>query len=60
MNLSTVYTITGPSSMFGAGQTLRRFTSVSAFDAYVNTVRSAGFLVVFSTPFSADITRPLC
>jgi hypothetical protein len=46
--------------MFGAGARLKEFTSVSAFDSYVQHVRRAGFVVTFSTPFNAAITRPLC
>ena len=55
-----VYTITGPAGMFGAGARLKEFTSVSAFDSYVQHVRRAGFVVTFSTHFNAAITRPLC
>lgn len=60
MTFPRVYTITGPAGMFGAGAGRKEFTSVSAFDAYVQHVRRAGFVVTFSTPFSAAISRPLC
>ena len=35
------------------------FTSVQAFDGYVQTLRAKGYLVTFSNPFSATVARPL-
>lgn len=54
-----VYTITGPASMFGAGITSKTFTSESVFDGYIRHVRQAGYVVTFSGPFAASISRPL-
>lgn len=54
-----VYVITAPLGMFGAGETRKQFTSVTAFDAYVKHVRRAGLVVTFSTPFVAAVSRPV-
>lgn len=54
-----VYAITGPVGMFGAGVCRKEFISVAAFDSYIQHIRRAGYVVTFSTPFNADIARPL-
>ncbi len=35
------------------------FTSVQAFDGYVQALRANGYLVTFSNPFCATVARPL-
>lgn len=35
------------------------FTSVQAFDGYIQTLRSSGYLVTFANPFCATVSRPL-
>ncbi len=35
------------------------FTSVQAFDGYIQALRLNGYLVTFSNPFCATVARPL-
>ena len=42
-----------------APHTCKLFTSVQAFDGYVQHLSRAGYLVTFSNPFSATVARPL-
>jgi len=46
-----------PRGMLAFGRTVKPFTSVDAFDAYVRHVRQAGYLVTFTTPFAATVER---
>ena len=42
-----------------APHTCKLFTSVQAFDGYVQHLRRAGYLVTFSNPFRATVALPL-
>ena len=46
-----------PVGMLAFGHTVKRFSSPDAFEAYVRCMREAGYLVTFSTPFSATLER---
>lgn len=58
MPAQRIYTITGPASFFERGASARTF-QVAAFDGYVRFLRNAGYIVTFSDPWNAAISRPL-
>lgn len=47
-----------PPGMLAHGHTIKRFTSVHAFDGYVQALRGFGYLVTFSSPFTATVEAP--
>lgn len=59
MPAQRIYTITGPASFFERGASARTFREFAAFDGYVRFLRSAGYIVTFSDPWNAAISRPL-
>lgn len=37
----------------------KRFTSVQAFDGYIQMLRTKGYVVTFANPFCVTVARPL-
>ena len=44
-----------PPGMLAQGHTIKRFTSVDAFDGYVGELRARGLVVRFDSPFAATV-----
>lgn len=60
MSAATVartWSVRCPVGMLAFGHTVKPFTSVDAFEAYVRCMREAGYLVTFTTPFAATVER---
>ena len=54
----TVYTVHCVPGMLAHGCTCKTFASVTAFDAYVSTIRAFGLVVIFQSPAVATVSKP--